>query len=163
MSTSIIDGTIEEAVPGRRRGGITVFKSIRFQMNDGSSRTVTKAVVKQPLADEIAPGAKGRFYLFNAFDISGIHGLRTADGRAVHMFPTNNQKIFLILGLLNLAWIAFRLFVVDGQVPLLGVALLILAAVGWYFMGKGATEAKQQFERDAGYSGSQGEALTRPL
>jgi hypothetical protein len=160
MSTSIIDGTVEEAVPGRRRGAITVFKSIRFALADGSSRTVTKAVVRQPLADEIAPGAQGRFYLFNAFDLKGIHGLRTPDGREVHAFPTSNQKLFLILGLLNFAWILFRLFVVDGQIPLLGVALLILAAVGWYFMGKGAAEAQAQFEGDAGYSGTSGAQLT---
>lgn len=163
MSTSIIDGTIEEAVPGRRRGSTAVFKSIRFQLNDGSSRTVTKAVVKQPLADELTPGAKGRFYLFNAFDLKGIHGLRTPDGRAVFAFPGSNRKLFLVLGLINLAWVAFRLFVVDGQVPLLGVGLMILAAVGWYFMGKGEAEAKQQFEADAGYSPSGTAPLTHPL
>jgi len=41
---------------------------------------------------------------------------------------------------------------VRGAVPMLGVALLILAAVGWYFMGKGQAEAKQQFDGDAGPS-----------
>ena len=41
MTTSMIDGTVEEAVTGRSRGGITVFKSIRFQLDDGSSHTVT--------------------------------------------------------------------------------------------------------------------------
>ena len=67
-----------------------------------------------------------------------------------------------MLGLLNLAWIAFGVFVVDGQVPLLAVALLILAAVGWFFMGRGETEAKRQFDGDAGYAGSPAEAITRP-
>jgi len=153
MTTSIIDGTVEEAVPGRSRGGITVFKSIRFQLDDGSSRTVTKAVVKQAIADELTPGAKARFYLFNAFDIRGVHGVRTPDGRSVYDFPGNNQKLFLILGVINLVWIAFTV-AVKGGVPLLGVALLTLAAVGWYFMGKGQTEAKQQFDGDAGFAGS---------
>ena len=162
MTTSIIDGTVEEAVPGRSRGGTTVFKSIRFQLDDGSSRTVTKAIVKQDVADEFKPGARARFYLFNAFDIKGVHGVRTPDGRAVYAFPTSNQKLFLILAGVNLAWIAFTL-ATKGGVPLLGVAMLILAGVGWYFMGKGETEAKAQFEGDAGYSGSAGEALTRPL
>jgi hypothetical protein len=151
MSTSIIDGTVEEAVPGRRRGGITVFKTVRFQLADGSSRTVTKAVVKQEIADELTPGAKGRFYLFNAFDIRGIHAVRTPDGRSVYAFPGNNQKLFLILGFINLAWVVFKV-AVDGEVPLLGVALMILAAVGWYFMGKGQTEAKQLFDGDTGYA-----------
>ena len=153
MSTSTIDGTVEEVVPGRRRGTIAVFKSIRFQLDDGSSRTVTKAVVKSDLADELVPGARGRFYLYKAFDISGIHGLRTSDGRSVYAFPTNNQKLFLGLGIVNLLWVGFKV-AVDGQIPLLGVALLILAAVGWHFMGKGRTEARQQFDGDAAYAGA---------
>ncbi len=48
-------------------------------------------------------------------------------------------------------WVAFTL-AVRGGVPLLGVALLILSGVGWYFMGKGQTEARQQFDGDTGYS-----------
>ncbi len=152
MATSTIDGTVEEVVPGRRRGGITVFKSIRFLLDDGSSRTVTKAVVKQSVADELVPGAKGRFYLFKAFDIGGVHGVRTPDGRSIYAFPANNQKLFLVLAILNLLWIAVMI-AARGAVPMLGVALLVLAAVGWYFMGKGQTEAQQQFDGDAGYPG----------
>lgn len=151
MTTSIIDGTVEEAVAGRSRGAITVFKSIRFQLDNGTSRTVTKAVVTQAVADELTPGAKGRFYLFNAFDIRGIHGVRTPDGRSVYAFPGNNRKLFLLLGVINLLWIGFKVGV-DGEVPLLGVALLVLAGVGWFFMGKGETEARQQFEGDAAYA-----------
>lgn len=166
MSTWIIDGTVEEAVPGRRRGSITVFKSLRFQLDDGSSRTLTKAVVKQPLADELAPGAKGRFYLFEAFDLRGVHGVRTPDGRSVYVFPSNNQTLFLILGVVNLLWIAFKL-AVDTEMPMLGVALLILSVLGWYYMGKGQAEAKRQFEGDAGYSGpvatAPAAAITQPL
>ncbi len=152
MSTSTIDGTVEEVVPGRRRGTNAVLKSVRFQLDDGSSRTVTKAVVKTDIADELVPGARGRFYLFKAFDISGIHGVRTPGGRSVYAFPANNQKLFLVIGIINLFWIVFTVVVRDA-VPMLGVALLILAAVGWYFMGKGQTEARQQFDGDASYSG----------
>ena len=151
MSTSIIDGTVEQAEPGRRRGAITVFKSIRFQLADGSSRTVTKAVVLQDVADELVPGATARFYLFNAFDVRGIHGVRTPDGRAVYAFPTNNQKLFVLSGVIASLWIALKV-AVDGEIPLLGVALVVLAVVGWYFMGKGQTEARKQFESDAGYT-----------
>ena len=159
MSTSMIDGTVEEAVPGRSRGGTTVFKSIRFLLDDGSSRTVTKAVVRQAVADELTPGAKGRFYLFNAFDIKGIHGVRTPDGREVYDFPGSNQKLFVLVGGINLAWVVFMVLAED-RIPMLGVALFILAVVGWYFMGKGAKEAKAQFEGDARRSG---EALAKPL
>ena len=159
MSTSIIDGTVEQAEPGRRRGGITIFKSIRFQLDDGSSRTVTKAVVKQEIADELVPGAKGRFYLFSAFDISGIHGVRAPDGRSVYAFPGNNQKLFLVLGVVNLLWVVVMIAARDA-VPMLGVALLVLSAVGWYFMGKGQTDAKQQFDGDADYTGRRATAAT---
>jgi len=162
MSTSIIDGTVAELVPGRSRGATKVFKSIRFQRADGTSETVTKAVVQQPLADELTPGAKGRFYLFKAFDLKGVHGVRTPDGRAVFAFPGGNRRIFLIAAIANLAWIVLRLFV-DGGIPVLGLALLILSVVGWFLMGKGQAEAKHQFDADGGYSGSGAQPLTRPL
>jgi hypothetical protein len=153
MPTSTIDGTIEEAEPGRNRGGITVFKSIRFRSDDGTSRTLAKTVVKKPVADELVPGARGRFYLFNAFDMKGIHGLRTPDGRAIYEFPgSNNQKIFLLITVINVAWVVFMVAFADG-IPLLGVALAILGVLGWYYMGKGQTEAKRQFDGDAGYAG----------
>ena len=151
MSTSIIDGTVTETVPGRSRGGTTVLKSVTFQRDDGTSRTVTKA---------------GRFYLFEAFDLRGVHGVRTPDGREVHAFPGTNQKLFLLIGVINFAWIVFKL-AVDAEIPLLGVALLILAVLGWYYMGKGAKEANAQFASDAGYAAPcaapPAGALTQPL
>jgi hypothetical protein len=151
MSTSIIDGTITGAEIKRSRGGITIFKTIAFQRDNGPSQTVRNAVVKQEVADALTPGATGRFYLYNAFDLKGVHGARLPDGRALYAFPTNNQKIFLILGIVNIAWIALML-ATRGAVPLLGVAMLILAVVGYIFMSKGAREAKAQFDGDAGYA-----------
>jgi len=150
MSTSTIDGTVAEVVPGRRSRGIAVLKTIRFDLADGASRTVTKAIVKQEIADELVPGAKGRFYLYNAFDMRGIHGLRTADGREIYGFPTNNQRLFLVLGILNLIWVVTML-VLRGGIPLLGAAVLVLCAAGWYFLGRGQVEAKKQFDGDAGH------------
>lgn len=151
MSTSIIDGTVTSAEIRRSRGGITVFRTIGFQRDNGPSQTIRNAVVKQEVADALTPGATGRFYLYNAFDLKGVHGVRTSDGRALFGFPTNNQKIFLILGILNIAWIALVIATRDG-IPLLGAALLILAVTGYIFMGKGAREAKAQFDGDAGYA-----------
>ena len=65
----------------------------------------------------------------------------------------SNQKLFLLIVDINLVWIVFKL-AVDGEIPLLGVALAVLGVVGWYFMGKGQTEAKAQFDGDAAYSGN---------
>jgi len=150
MPTSIIDGSIEAADLRRAKGGATIFRSITFQQTGVGTRTIRNAVVKDNVAAELVPGTRGRFYLYNAFDLKGVHGVRTADGRAVYGFAGNNQKIFLILGIFNLIWIAFTI-AVRGGIPLLGTALLILSVVGYIFMGKGQREAQAQFEGDAGY------------
>lgn len=150
MSTSIIDGTVTGAEIRRSRGGIIIFKTLAFQRDNGPSQTIKNAVVKQEVADALTPGSTGRFYLYNAFDLKGVHGVRTPDGRELYGFPTNNQKIFLIVGIFNIVWIAFTI-AVRGGIPLLGTALLILSVVGYIFMGKGAREAKSQFDGDAGY------------
>lgn len=150
MPTSIIDGSIEAADLKRSKGGASIFRSVTFQQADGGTRTIRNAVVKDNVAAELVPGTRGRFYLYNAFDLKGVHGVRTAGGRDVYGFAGNNQKIFLILGIVNLIWIAF-IIATRGGVPLLGVALLILSVVGYIFMSKGQREAQAQFESDAGY------------
>jgi hypothetical protein len=159
MPTSVIDGTVEEAIPGRAKGGVAVFKSIRFQLDNGTSRTVTKAVVTRNVGDEIVPGARGRWYLYTTFDLKGVHGLRTSDGRAVYGFPGTNRKLFLLIMVVSLLWLVLKI-TVDGEVPLLGVGLFILGIVGWVFMGKGEREAKEQFDGDAGFAAAPpGEAV----
>ncbi|WP_260580613.1 hypothetical protein [Sphingopyxis sp. PET50] len=152
MTTSIIDGRVETADLRRARGGMTIFRSVTFQPDSGAARTIKNAVVKDNVAAELVPGAKGRFYLYNAFDLKGVHGVRSADGRAVYGFAGNNKKIFLILGIVNIAWILLRLFAIGDGVPLLAVLLLILSVTGYIFMGKGEREAKAQFDGDAAYS-----------
>ena len=149
MPTSIIDGTVEETSLKWSRRGVSLFDSIRFRNADGSEETVTKAVVKQEVADQLTPGAKGRFYLFKAFDIGGVHGVRLPDGRAIYAFPANNQKIFMISGIVAALWVVL-VMVTRGAIPFLGVGLLILSAVGWHLMSKGQREAKAQFEGDMG-------------
>lgn len=151
MSTSIIDGSIEAADLKRAKGGATIFRSITFQQTGVGTRTIRNAVVKDNVAAELVPGTHGRFYLYNAFDLKGVHGIRTPGGRDVYGFAGNNRKLFLILGIFNCVWIALRVLVIDGQVPMLAVLLLVLAAVGFVFMGKGEREAKAQFDDDAGY------------
>jgi hypothetical protein len=151
MGTSIIDGTIGDAQLKRARAGIAIFSSIRFKLDDGSPRTITKAVLKQSVADEIKPGSRGRFYLFSAFDISGIHGVRLADGRSAYGFPGNNKRVFLIVTIVNILWVFARI-AIDGKITFLGVGLAILGTVGFIFMRKGEREAQQQYDSDAGYA-----------
>ena len=152
MTTSIIDGRIEAADLKRAKGGVSVFRSLTFQPDAGPTRTIKNAVVKDNVASELVPGTAGRFYIYNAFDLKGVHGVRTRDGRATYGFATNNKKIFLIVGIVNIAWIALRVFVIDGQVPLLAILLMILSVAGFTFMSKGEKDAKAQFDGDAGYA-----------
>lgn len=152
MTTSIIDGRVEAADLKRTKGGVSVFRSLTFQPDAGPTRTIKNAVVKDNVASELVPGTAGRFYIYNAFDLKGVHGVRTRDGRATYGFATNNKKIFLIVGIVNIAWIALRVFVIDGQVPLLAILLMILSVAGFTFMSKGEKDAKAQFDGDAGYA-----------
>ena len=150
MPTPIIDGRIEAADLRRAKGGATIFRSITFQQDGVGTRTIRNAVVKDNVAAELVPGASGRFYLYNAFDLKGVHGVPTTGGRGGYGFAGTNQKIFLILGIFNIIWIIFTI-AVRGGVPLLGAALLVLSIVGYIFMGKGQREAQEQFDGDAGY------------
>lgn len=150
MSTSIIDGTVEEVDVKTYRAGVRLFRTIRFRLDDGSEHTAKKLVTTKQVGDELTPGARGRFYLFKAFDIKGVHGVRTPDGREVFDFPSNNKKIFLIAGVLGVVWNILLILTRDA-ISLLGVAMIVLGAFGYYFMGKGKTEAQAQFDGDAGY------------
>ncbi|MET0251357.1 MAG: hypothetical protein ABW203_04180 [Novosphingobium sp.] len=147
----MIDGTVEDAVIKRSRAGVTIFDTIRFQLDDGSSRTVKKLVAKQAVAEFITPGARGRFYLSNVFDLKALHGVRLRGGRAACDFPGNNAKIFLLSAAMALLLIALRVLT-EGDVPLLGLGLLILGVVGWALTRKGQREALQQFESDTSYA-----------
>ena len=153
MGVSIVDGTIEAIDAGRKTRKFSIFKSIVFRETDGASRTIKKAVVSGQVADQIVVGNSGRFYLFTSFDLKGVHGVRKPDGTAVYDFPgKGNAKLFMFLVPLNLAWIALR--VVDkGDVPLLGVGLAILGAVGWFLIRKTDQETRAQFDADLAWSG----------
>ena len=149
MGTSIVDGTIESVEAGRRNKKVAVFKTIVFREGDGATRTIKKAVVTAPMADHIAPGSSGRFYLFTTFDLKGIHGLRKADGTAIYDYPgKNNRFLFILIIVISLLLIALRVATGDG-VPLLSVLLIILGAVGWFFTSKAARETREQFDGDA--------------
>lgn len=149
MGTSIVDGTIESIEAGRKNKKIAVFKTIVFRETGGETRTIKKAVVTGDLKDQIVPGNSGRFYLFTAFDIKGIHGLRKADGTALYDYPgKTNKKIFIGLIIVSFLLIALRVSTGDG-LPLLSVLLIGLGGFGWYATSKSERETRRQFDGDA--------------
>ena len=149
MGVSTVDGSIEKIELRRKKRGTAVYREIVFREADGGTRTIKNAVVKDPLNAEMIAGNEGRFYLFTAFDIKGVHGLRKADGLSIYAFPNTNAKLFAVTVAMSILWVVLRV-VVDGNVPLLGVGLIILGTIGFFVMRGGERAAQSQFDADAG-------------
>ena len=93
MAQSTIDGTVEEAVLRRRRSQGSFYDSIKFRLDDGSTKTWTKAHVMNNVGDLLTPGTRGRFYLFTAIDHRGVSGIRTDDGREAFGVARLNEQV----------------------------------------------------------------------
>lgn len=152
MAVSTIDGTIESVEPGKQYPKVTRFKTIVFREDGGGSRTIKNALASGDVAPEIRQGNRARFYTFTALDVRGIYGVRKPDGSAAYAYPASaNSKVFLILIAVNIAWIALKV-AVDGELPFLGVILMLFGAFGWFMTSKGGKEARAQFDSDAARS-----------
>lgn len=150
MATSTIDGTVEEAVLRRRRAKMSVYDRILFRLDDGSTKTVAKAVVMNNVADLLTPGTHGRFYAFAAIDHRGISGVRTDDGREVVGVSRVNEYagmgIFVSMTLLVILQIA----IMNGA----SIWALILAFLGlpmFLLYRQTRIDAEKAFRADAGY------------
>ncbi|MGZ8282556.1 MAG: hypothetical protein ACXWUN_06335 [Allosphingosinicella sp.] len=149
MSVSIIDGTITEAVPGRRAMGVRYFKRLVFQRTDGSSHTVAKAMVHADLAERMQPGSSGRFYTFAAFDHRGVHGYRDDHGRASFHFPRNSEIVLGIVLVPVALWVFYVLFAWAG-IPIFWTILLVLGVISLIHYRHVRHEAERQFAADTG-------------
>ena len=149
MSVSIIDGTIETAELKKSALNIRVYHKIVFRLTDGSEKTILKPIADAQVAALLQPGAKGRFYVFNAPDQRGVHGVRDDQGHAVFAFPRNNEKAMLIMMIFGLVISALCLSF--GFFSLWFVILLGIS-IPFYFIYKNVRmEAGRQFEADGGY------------
>jgi hypothetical protein len=149
MSVSVIEGRVLEAPIKVRRKAFVRFAHIDFQHPDGRTERIAKVVTSNEIADCIAPGAEGRFYMFKVIDVGGMAGVRLTDGTGRFAYPGNNLKAFGIAGAVAFAWIAVRVFGY-GDLPLLGVFLLGFGVVGFIMTRKNRAESRGQFDADAG-------------
>lgn len=150
MAVSTIDGTVEEAVLKRRRNQGSVYDRIKFRLDDGSTKTWTKAIVMNDVAALLAPGTRGRFYTFTAIDLRGISGVRTDDGREASGIARTNEYIGLamvvIMGLITIVSVtAF------DEVRILPLVLLVLGLPMYLLSRQTRVDAEKQFAADAGY------------
>ena len=151
MSVSTIDGTVEAATLKRTVRNISVFESISIRRDDGSEHRLGKSMVPNAVAEALKPGTRGRFYLYSSIDHKGVHGVRTADGRSAYGFARNNERIMLVVLVLNALWLAGG-FALDGRVRFIPLALVVLALVVYPLYRKVRVESRRQFEADAGYA-----------
>ena len=147
MSVSIIDGTITEAVPGRRAMGVRQFRSIDFRLADGSTQTVKKPMVHADLAGRLQPGASGRFYLFACYDHRGIHGYRDERGQACFRFPRNSEIILAAVMIPVALWVFYVLFYWAG-LPIFWTLLLLLGVATLIHYRSIRRQAEKQFAAD---------------
>ena len=150
MATSTIDGTVEEVVLRRRRPKMSVYDRILFRLDDGSTKTWTRAVVMNNVADLLTPGTRGRFYAFSAIDHRGISGVRTDDGReAVGLSRVNEYAglgVFISMTLL----VIFEISVLDG-VSIWALVLAVLGLPLFLLYRQTRVDAEKAFRDDAGY------------
>jgi len=149
MSLSIIDGTIESMDLKRAAAKVRIYRSIVFRLPDGESRTIVKPYVHESLARELAPGTKGRFYLFSSIDHRGVQAMRADDGRALFAYPRSNEVIGLVLLVISGIWVGAMIVIAQG-IPVWGAIVLALAIVIVVVNRKLRIDAERQYAADSG-------------
>jgi hypothetical protein len=151
MGTRTIDGTLEAVWLKRRRSSLAIYDRLQFRLADGRQVDVGKSIAAPAVADGLVPGTSGRFYLYEAIDHKGVHGLRDACGGAVYAFPTVNETAMGIVAALNVLWLAASVLLTD-RIPLLPLFVAAIAVPGYILYRGTRLEARRQFDRDAGYA-----------
>lgn len=150
MATSTIDGTVEELVLKRRRGQVSLYERVKFRLDDGSTKTWAKAHVANEVADLLAPGTRGRFYLFAAIDHRGISGVRTQDGREAFGVSKVNEMIGIWLVVINVLLTIIYVTTMD-KVQVLALILIVLGIPMYLLYRQNRVDAEKAFRDDAGY------------
>lgn len=145
MAVSIVEGTIDSLELRQARKKFSLYKHVTIRGSDGNTTRVEKAVAAAPIAERLAPGVAGKFYLFRTIDVRGVHGIRLNDGTAIQQYPGANHWIFAILIVVNLLW-ALLLVALEGRVPFLAVPLILLGVVGYVLTSNAMRDAKSSFE-----------------
>jgi hypothetical protein len=150
MATSTIDGTVEEAVLRRRRAKASFYDSVKFRLEDGSTKTWTKAHVGNEVSNLLVPGIRGRFYLFTAIDHRGISGVRTDDGREA--FGVNRINEYAGLGIfISMTLLCILQVAVLDKISMISLVLAVLGLPMFLLYRQTRVDAEKAFRADAGY------------
>lgn len=150
MATSTVDGTIEEAVIKRRRAQVSFYDRVKFRLDDGTTKTWTKAHVVNEVSDLLAPGTRGRFYLYTAIDHRGIGGVRTDDGREAFGVSKVNEKIGLVIAIAMPLLLLLEVTVLE-RMSYLTLALAVLGLPMFLLYRQNRVDAEKAYNADAGF------------
>jgi hypothetical protein len=150
MAVSKIDGTIEEVVIRRRRSQVSFYDRVKFRLDDGSTKTWTRAHIANSVGDLMVPGTRGRFYLFTAIDHRGICGVRTEAGKEAFGIAKVNEYVSIgimvtmtLLTILNVA--------IFNEVRIIPLVLAILGIPMFLVYRQNRVECEKAYDADAGY------------
>lgn len=151
MGVSMIDGTIEAMDLRRAAAKVRIYNRIVFRLADGGTKTIAKPYVHTDLAEQLAPGTSGRFYLFASIDHRGVQAMRADDGRAIFAYPKNNEVVGMVLLVIGLLWVGAAIALFDG-IPVLGAIVLVIAILVTVVNRKLRLDARRQFDADRGHA-----------
>ena len=147
MAVSIVDGTLESFELKRKAPAVSIYRDLVIRHGDGGETRLRKSVSAAKVAEQLELGAKGRFYLYESIDNKGIHGVRLENGATVHAFPVMNERVMLLVLVINCVLLIGRILI-EGVLWYLPLALIVLAAIVYPLYRKTHLEAREQFQRD---------------
>jgi hypothetical protein len=149
MGAYIVEGRITQAEVKWARRGKTYFKKLSFQTANGDIEAPGKVIATNVLATELAVDVRGRFYLFKSMGVTGLYGIRFADGREVQEYPGDQSIIFAFIAIV---WIALNMLYITtkDQVSILGLILTPLGIFGWWWCRKIRGEVERLWQEDSG-------------
>ena len=150
MATSMIDGTVEEAVLKRHRSKVSFYERIKFRLDDGTTMTWAKAHVANSVVELLTPGAHGRFYFFTAIDHRGVSGARLDDGREAFGVSKINETVGIWLVIVNILLTILYVTVMD-KISILALILIVLGVPMFFLYRQNRLDAEKAFNADAGY------------
>ena len=147
MAVSTIDGILKAAELKKVRQNVRVYSRLVFTLADGSEKTVEKAIVQTNVAEKLEPGARGRFYCYQAIDHRGLHGLRLEDGTAVYGYSKLNERAMLVTFAVGIV-LGFLYIGLLDRISLWVPILLILGGGGYALYRGTRQQAERQFATD---------------
>lgn len=147
MAVSTIDGTLEAAELKKVRQNARIYSRLTFRLRDGSQKTVEKAIVDAKVAERLEPGVSGRFYLYQAIDHRGVHGVREDGGRTAFAYSKLNERAMLVTAVVGLV-IGFLYVSVLDRFSLWSPILIALGGIGYFLYRNTRLEAERQFAAD---------------